>query len=76
VTLQAEGYIANETWATDETELNANANKRLRQKIMIPKTIHLKKEELEMINQFCMRHRKKALKSIEPKIEYHQPQIC
>lgn len=71
MTLQAEGYIANETWATDDTELKANANKRLRQKIMVPKTIHLKKEELEMINQFRTRQGKKALKPGDPKIEYH-----
>ncbi|MGN7479843.1 transposase [Solibacillus silvestris] len=70
LTLQAEGFIANETWAGDETELKANANKRLRQKLLIRKTRQVKSENLEIINAFRTRQGKKALKPPEPKIEY------
>ncbi|WP_107840352.1 transposase [Metasolibacillus meyeri] len=71
LTLQAARFIANETWAADETELKANANKRFRQKLFVQKTIQMKSEELEIINAFRTRHGKKALKPSAPKIDYH-----
>lgn len=71
VTLQAESFIANETWSADETELKANANKRFRQKLIVRKLVRPKAEDLEIINEFRIRQGKKALKSTEPKIEYY-----
>ncbi|MEK4425252.1 transposase [Solibacillus sp. FSL K6-1523] len=70
LTLQAESFIAKETWAADETELKANANKRFRQKLIVPKMVLEKSEDLETINDFRTRQGKKALQPAEPKIEY------
>lgn len=64
-----EGYIANETWAADETELKANANKRVRNYVVEEKVIEEKKEDLAIINERRARHGKKPLPAKEPKIE-------
>ena len=66
-----EGFIANETWAGDETELKANANKRFRQKVFTKKVVSPKKEELHEINTFRMKYGKKPFKMTEPKVLYH-----
>ncbi|OCS86801.1 transposase [Caryophanon latum] len=67
-----EGFIANETWAGDETELKANANKRFRHKILTEKVIPTKPEDLQEINAFRVKHGKKPLKVVAPKV-IHPP---
>lgn len=65
-----EGFIANETWAGDETELKADATKRHRHRILTEKVIQ-PKEDLQEINAFRIKHGKKPLKVAPPKIIYH-----
>ena len=64
-----EGFIANETWAADETELKANANKRIRDCVAEKKVTEEKEEDLAIINECRVRHGKNPLPAKGPKIE-------
>ena len=69
--IMKEGFIANETWAADETELKANANKRVREKRPVQKEVEESTEDLEKINAFRIENGKKPLKPAETKIIHH-----
>ncbi|PFK29088.1 transposase [Bacillus cereus] len=73
--IQQEGFIANETWVADETELKANANKRVREILVEEKVIEEKDEDLVMINTHRVRHGKKPLQAKGSKIEEKQTNI-
>ncbi|MBM7650567.1 transposase [Bacillus ectoiniformans] len=75
VLIHKEGFIANETWAADETELKANANKRVRVTVNEEKKVQEKAEDLALINHFRVRHGKKPLPAKEPKIEIKKTNI-
>ncbi|GEM_PF-4830021 len=59
--------MANETWAADETELKANANKRIRQQLPVLKTSEPKEDDLQLINDVRTKHGKRPLPPTEPK---------
>lgn len=62
--IHSEGFTANETWVADETELKANANKRVRESVTEKKVIEEKEEDLKRINDVRERH---GLKPLKPK---------
>ncbi|MED4589869.1 transposase [Priestia flexa] len=67
-----EGFIANQTWVTDETELKANANKRVRETKIEQKKIEEEEEEeedLAKINERRAHYGKKPLQKKDPKVE-------
>lgn len=70
ITLHSRNYIANVSWAGDETELKANANKRRRQKVLFPRIKPTKNMDLEKINAFRVKHGKKPLQPAPDQIEY------
>lgn len=61
LSIDRDGLITNETWAADETELKANANKLIRVTVTEEKTVEEKAEDLAMINAHRIRHGKKPL---------------
>lgn len=65
--IDQEGFLAHETWVADETELKANANKRIREVYYIDTVIEEDKGNLQLINQFRVRYGKKPLKGKEAK---------
>ncbi|WHY44614.1 IS1182 family transposase [Lysinibacillus pakistanensis] len=69
LSIHDEGFIANETWVADETELKANANKRVRNVQIEEKIIEEKEDDLTLINEHRARHGKKLLMTKEPKVE-------
>ena len=73
--IHREGFIANETWVADETELKANANKRVRESVTEEKVIEEKEEDLERINTFRERHGLKPLMPKGPKTEIKKTNI-
>ncbi|MFD2679891.1 transposase, partial [Bacillus seohaeanensis] len=73
--IHKEGFIANETWVADETELKANANKRIRKTKVEEKIIEEKDEDLTIINEYRARHGKKPLPAKGPKIEEKRTNI-
>ncbi|MBZ5752190.1 IS1182 family transposase [Metabacillus rhizolycopersici] len=70
-----EGFIANETWVADETELKANANKRVRETKIEQKKIEENEENLAEINERRARHGKKPLQMKDPKVEEKRTNI-
>lgn len=68
--IHREGYIANQTWAADETELKANANKRFRQRYPVAKVIEQSAEDLQVINDFRVKYEKKPLPPKPAKTTY------
>ncbi|MCD7036742.1 transposase [Metabacillus sp. GX 13764] len=60
--IHREGFLSHETWVADETELKANANKRIRQSEYIERVIEENEEDLKQINHFRKRNGKKPLK--------------
>jgi transposase len=73
--IHKEGFIANETWVADETELKANANKRVREIKIEEKIIEEKEEDLTLINERRARHGKKPLPAKGPKVEEKRTNI-
>lgn len=69
--IKKEGFIANETWAADEMEFKANANKRSREKRPVRKEIEENQEDLATINAYRVKNGKKPLKPAETKVIYH-----
>ena len=69
--IHQEGFIANKTWAADETELKANANKRFRQRLLVKKRVEENENDLKRINQFREKQGKKPLKSALSKVIFH-----
>ena len=65
--IDQEGFLAHETWTADETELKANANKRIRVVEDVEKILEQDEEDLKIINQFRNRYGKKQLKPKEAK---------
>ena len=63
--INQEGFLSHETWVADETELKANANKRIREVHIIEKLSKEERENLLLINQFRNRYGKKPLKEKE-----------
>lgn len=60
--IDQEGFLSHQTYAADETELKANANKRVREVYHTEIEIEEEIEVLEMINDFRSRYGKKPLK--------------
>lgn len=75
LSIHDEGFIANETWVADETELKANANKRVRNVQIEEKIIEEKEDDLTLINEHRARHGKKLLMTKEPKVEEKRTNI-
>ncbi|ENQ3077832.1 transposase, partial [Bacillus cereus] len=73
--IHQEGFIANETWVADETELKANANKRIRETLIEEKAIEEKDKDLAIINNHRLRHGKKSLPAKRSKIEEKQTKV-
>ncbi|OZI11453.1 transposase, partial [Bacillaceae bacterium SAS-127] len=73
--IHKEGFIANETWVADETELKANANKRVRETWIEEKIIEEKEEDLAIINEHRARRGKKPLKAKVAKTEEKQTNV-
>ncbi|OLN21138.1 hypothetical protein BTO30_16505, partial [Domibacillus antri] len=73
--IRSEGFIANETWVADETELKANANKRVREAVAEEKVTEEKEDDLAMINDCRVRHGLKPLKAKGPKTEVKKTNI-
>ncbi|WP_041637618.1 IS1182 family transposase [Anoxybacillus flavithermus] len=73
--IQKEGFLSPETWAADETELKANANKRKRVKVV--QTVIEKEDEdvLQLLNEKRLQHGKKPLPPKPPK-EVEKEIIC
>ena len=44
--IHKDGFIANETWVADETELKANANKRVRETLIEQKVVEEQREDM------------------------------
>lgn len=65
--INQEGFLSHETWVADETELKANANKRIREVDFVETVIEEDKENLQLINQFRNKYGKKPLKAKEAK---------
>jgi hypothetical protein len=65
--IHQEGYLSHETWVADETELKANANKRIREVYYIETVMEEDEENLQVINEFRSRYGKKSLKPKEAK---------
>jgi transposase len=65
--INREGFLSLETWAADETELKANANKRIRESENVDMAIEEDEEDLKVINDFRNRYGKKPLKAKEVK---------
>lgn len=65
--IDREGFLSHETWAADETELKANANKRLREAEEMVIVVEEDEEDLKFINEFRNRNGKKPLKAKEAK---------
>jgi transposase len=59
--IQEDGFLSPDTWAADETELKANANKRKR--IQVIQTMVVKEDEdvLQLVNEKRQQHGKKPL---------------
>jgi transposase len=60
--IHQEGFLAHETWIADETELKANANKRIREVYCFETNTEEDKENLRIINEFRIQNGKKPLK--------------
>lgn len=73
--IHQEGFIANETWVADETELKANANKRIREILIEEKIIEENDKDLAIINDHRLRRGKKPLPAKRSKIEEKQTNI-
>lgn len=69
ILIHKEGFIANETWVADETELKANANKRVREEWYQNHTEKEDPNDLQIINDFRNRYGKKDLKNKKDKTE-------
>jgi transposase len=65
--IDQEGFLAHETWAADETELKANANKRIRETEEIEYIIEEDEEVLKLINEIRSQYGRKPLKKKEAK---------
>jgi transposase len=65
--IHQEGYLALETWVADETELKANANKRIREAYCFESITEDEKKDFLLINEFRVKYGKKALKEKEAK---------
>jgi transposase len=63
--IHQEGFLLHDTWVADETELKANANKRIREVHIIEKVSKEERGNLQLINQFRQRYGKKPLKEKE-----------
>ncbi|GIW50382.1 MAG: transposase [Anoxybacillus sp.] len=73
--IKKEGFLSPETWAADETELKANANKRKRVKV-IRKEIETEDEHvLQLLNKKRLQYGKKPLAPKPPK-EVKKEVIC
>lgn len=68
IIIHRDGFLSHETWVADETELKANANKRIRESEYIEKEVEEDENDLRLINDFQKRNGKKPLKSKEPKM--------
>jgi transposase len=68
IMIHREGFLSHETWVADETELKANANKRIRESEYIEKVVEEDENDLRLINDFRKRNGKKPLKSKEAKV--------
>lgn len=73
--IHKEGFIGNETWVADETELKANANKRVRETWIEEKIVEEKEEDLALINERRARHGKKPLPAKGSKVEEKRTNI-
>jgi transposase len=73
--IHSEGFIANETWVADETELKANANKRVREAVAKEKVTEEKEDDLAIINDCRVRHGLKPLKAKGSKTEVKKTNI-
>ncbi len=73
--IKKEGFLSPETWAADETELKANANKRKRVKV-VRKVVEKEDEYvLQLVNKKRLQHGKKPLDPKSPK-EVEKEVIC
>lgn len=73
--IKKEGFLSPETWAADETELKANANKRKRVKV-IQKVVEKEDETvLQLVNKKRLQHGKKPL-TPKPTKEIEKEVIC
>jgi transposase len=70
--IDQEGFLSHEIWVADETELKANANKRVREIDYVEKVIEEDEEDLQIINDFRNRYGKKSLKLKKEKKEIHR----
>ncbi|WP_088037607.1 IS1182 family transposase [Gottfriedia acidiceleris] len=62
--INIDGFIANETWVADETELKANANKRKREEWIKEVVIE---EDLDTLKKVNERRQKHGLKLLKPR---------
>jgi transposase/IS5 family transposase len=65
--INQEGFLAHETWVADETELKANANKRIRKVYIFETEDEEDRDNLQLINQVRIRYGKKPLKEKKTK---------